>query len=35
MEEGKKLWYEMFEEIFEELPEEIKIIEEEESHWQW
>ena len=32
---GKALWIGMFNEIFEKLPDEIQIVEEEESKWQW
>ena len=32
---GKALWIGMFNEIFENLPDEIQIIEEEMDHWQW
>lgn len=31
----KKLWYDMFEDVFKDMPDEIKIIEEEMSKWQW
>lgn len=31
----KSLWIGMFEEIFNNLPDEIQIVEEEESKWQW
>lgn len=32
---SKALWIGMFNEIFEKLPDEIKIIEDEMDHWQW
>jgi hypothetical protein len=31
----KKLWYDMFDEIFKDMPDEIRIVEEEMSKWQW
>lgn len=35
MSDDKALWIGMFNEIFEKLPDEIQIIEEEMDHWQW
>lgn len=32
---GKTLWIGMFDEIFKDMPDEIKIIEDEMSYWQW
>lgn len=29
----KKLWYDMFEDIFKDMPDEIRIVEEEMSKW--